>query len=184
MCSLLLLGFTIWRTVTAPGPPRSQPATVGSTEVAIRAVTVDQAFARARAWRTAVNGKPVPYSMVLCYPDFTAVPCVAPAYRTDCSGYVSMILGLETSLVTGDMVADWFAEPLTKEQLRPGDLLVDPAVGAAGHVVLFEKWADTAHTIYWGYEQRGGYGTDHRRIPYPYFHDRVLKPYRYKGMRA
>lgn len=33
-------------------------------------------------------------------------------------------------------------------------------------MVIFEKWANTSHSVYWAYEQRGTYGTTHRQLKY------------------
>jgi hypothetical protein len=140
------------------------------------------AFSRAASWLTANGGGNIPYSMSLCFPGFTSAPCTVPKYRTDCSGFVSMALGLSSSLVTGDMVSSSFSTAITKAQLQPGDLLVNPGTGGSGHVVLFEKWTDSSQTRYWGYEQAGGSGTLHRTIPYPYDNGYQMSPYHYLGM--
>lgn len=44
-------------------------------------------------------------------------------------------------------------------QLLTGDLVID-ATGdnKTWHVVIFEKWANSAHSSYWAFEQRGSYG--------------------------
>jgi hypothetical protein len=60
------------------------------------------------------------------------------------------------------------SHPIGKEDLQAGDILLNRAPGGAGHVVLFDRWADASHTAYVGYEQSPG-GTKHRVIPYPYF---------------
>jgi Protein of unknown function (DUF541) len=70
--------------------------------------------------------------------------------------------------------------PITKNTLRPGDLLINPAAGSAGHVVIFERWTDTTMNRYLGYEQSADGGTHHRTIPYPYFGDYQLSPYRFE----
>ncbi|MFD9318908.1 hypothetical protein ACFWDQ_14620 [Streptomyces sp. NPDC060053] len=48
-------------------------------------------------------------------------------------------------------------------EIQPGDLVVD-AIGNGNtpHVVIFEKWNDSAHRSYTAYEQRGSHGTSHR----------------------
>ncbi|MFF8769637.1 hypothetical protein [Kitasatospora sp. NPDC015120] len=90
-------------------------------------------------------------------------------YRTDCSGYVSMAWhlatpGLDTTSFVPSGVASW----ITKDQLKPGDALLNDAAGASGHVVLFEGWTDSSRTSYSGYEFTSS-GVHHRTIPYPYF---------------
>lgn len=88
-------------------------------------------------------------------------------YRTDCSGYVSMALGLPTSYVTGTLVDVSF--PVAKDALEPGDILNNPAAGSAGHVVLFGGWVDDAHTKYYGYEESPSRGAHVSELPYPYW---------------
>jgi hypothetical protein len=102
-------------------------------------------------------------------------------YRRDCSGYASMALGLPgPGLDTAALAAR--SVPIQKAELRPGDLLIDPASDSDGHVVIFDRWADATMTSYLGYEQSGDGGTHHRVItPYPYFGgDAQMGPYRWK----
>jgi hypothetical protein len=128
-------------------------------------------LARAATWLTAWNGGPVPYSM-----------SIDPAawfggYRRDCSGYASMALGLPgPGLNTSGLAAR--ATPIQKTDLRPGDLLINPAPGGAGHVVIFDHWTDTAMTNFMAYEQSGDGGAHHRVLPYPYFGGYPMSPYR------
>jgi len=60
-------------------------------------------------------------------------------------------------------------------------LLINPAPDLAGHVVTFDRWTDTTMTSYEGFERSGDSGTHHRVIPYPYFGDYVLNPYRWSN---
>ncbi|MFI0167602.1 hypothetical protein [Streptomyces sp. NPDC017095] len=90
-------------------------------------------------------------------------------YRQDCSGYVSMAWDLDTpGLDTTSFVPSGVASWIGKEDLKPGDALLNDAAGASGHIVLFDGWTDSAHTSYSGYEFTGT-GVHHRTIPYPYF---------------
>jgi hypothetical protein len=84
-------------------------------------------------------------------------------YRTDCSGYVSMMWGLTSSYTTQTLPKVSYA--IAKAQLRSGDILDSPGY----HVVLFDAWADAAHTRYWGYEETPNPGATHHVIPYPYW---------------
>jgi hypothetical protein len=129
-------------------------------------------FARAASWLTAWRGGPVPYLS-------SGDPGTwFRGYRRDCSGYVSMALGLPgPGLNTSGLAAR--STVITRDELRPGDLLINTAPNLAGHVVLFERWADATRRTYWGYEQSGDGGTHHRVIPYPYFGDYPMTPYRY-----
>ncbi|MEH3034246.1 MAG: hypothetical protein PGN07_09470 [Aeromicrobium erythreum] len=114
---------------------------------------------RAKTWMTAHNGGPVPYSQSATY----------GGYRTDCSGYVSMAYGygkpgLNTVGLADPSVSTRFT---SKANLRKGDTIIDPnGTSTSRHVVIFEKWANDAKTSYWAYEQRGTYGTTHRKLSY------------------
>ncbi len=126
-------------------------------------------LARAATWLTAWNGGPIPYL------SSTDPSTWFDGYRRDCSGYASMALGLPgPGLDTAGLAARY--TPIAKEQLQPGDLLINPAPNTAGHVVIFDHWADTTMTSYVGYEQSGDGGTHHRPIPYPYFGDYWMQP--------
>jgi hypothetical protein len=98
-----------------------------------------------------------------------------PGWRTDCSGYVSMCLGLPPpGLSTVTLVTEGHLHEITRDELRPGDLVgrCGPGTaGDAGHVVLFDRW-DSEPTTYWAYEFHGGpeNGPQHSLIRYPY-HD-------------
>jgi hypothetical protein len=108
-------------------------------------------------------------------------------YRRDCSGYVSMVLGIPASAgwdgeSTVTLLTDGWVYPITRDQLQPGDLIgaLGPGTdGDAGHVVIFERWIDDNRTAYYGYEQAGGVnGPLHRRIGYPYDGNPGFLPYR------
>ncbi len=115
---------------------------------------------------TALGKQQVPYSQEHWY----------EGYRTDCSGYVSMCWGLRDSLVTSTMPQ--VSHPIAKEDLRAGDILVNRDV-ATGHVILFDRWADYAHSTYVGFELCPQ-GTLHHVLPYPYYDGYgVYEPYRY-----
>lgn len=123
----------------------------------------DTMINRARTWLTANNGGPVPYSMERNWKD---------GYRQDCSGFVSMALGLGKPGLNTVGLADSRNGVTTRlsstSQLQTGDLLIDYSTtdGDFRHVVIFEKWANTSHSAYWAYEQRGTYGTTHRQLKY------------------
>jgi cell wall-associated NlpC family hydrolase len=129
-------------------------------------------LARAESWLTAWHGGPVPY---LSSGDPNTW---FHGYRRDCSGYAPMALGLPgPGLDTRQLAAH--STSITKTDLQPGDLLINPAPGGAGHVVIFDHWANPAMTSYLGYEQSGDSGTHHRQIPYPYFGDYPMTPYHF-----
>jgi hypothetical protein len=129
-------------------------------------------LARAKTWLTAWGGGPVPY--LLSGNSATWFH----GYRRDCSGYVSMALGLPgPGLNTAGLAAA--STVISKPELRPGDLLINTAPNGAGHVVLFDHWNDASMSSYVGYEQSGDGGTHHRTIPYPYYGTYPMIPYRY-----
>jgi hypothetical protein len=68
---------------------------------------------------------------------------------------------------------------ISKTDLRPGDLMINPDTDLRGHVVLFAGWADASMSRYYGYEQTGDGGTHYRSIPYPYFGTYSMTPYRF-----
>lgn len=166
--------------VSAPGGAagacaRNCPQTPSTAPAAGAAACLDglQVLARAATWLTGWNHGLVPYAS-------SADPASwFHGYRRDCSGYASMALGLAgPGMDTGDLVRR--SVPLAKAALRAGDLLINPAPGAAGHVVIFDRWAGSGHTSYLGYEQSADGGTHHRTIPYPYYGAYPMNPYRYQ----
>jgi hypothetical protein len=140
-------------------------------------VTRSEAIDRAKTWMTAWNGGPVPYSMTAKY----------QGWRQDCSGYVSMAWNLPQGSGGGPntvaLLNDGWVRPINWDDLMPGDaigFLGDGSAGAAGHVMLFERWDDAQRTTYWVYEQAGDGGTKHRTHARSY---NGYKPYRYKDIR-
>ncbi|MGW9825520.1 hypothetical protein ACUXNS_000504 [Brevibacterium pityocampae] len=131
-------------------------------------------IARAMFWAE----QPVPYSMEA----YTQGPD-GKMYRTDCSGFVSMAWGLDTSESTVTLPHHSYVIP--KDDLQPGDILLKGGpgtAGAAGHVAIFNGWANAEKTAYYGIEQAGGTGTVARVISYPYDNDASYVPYRKKGL--
>lgn len=128
-------------------------------------------FARPQSWLTSWSGGPVPYL------SSNAPDDLFHGYRRDCSGYVSMALGLPgPGLTTIDLARRSMV--ISAADLRPGDLLINPDTDLRGHVVLFAGWTDTSMKSYRGYEQSGDAGTHYRTIPYPYFGSYSMTPYR------
>ena len=110
--------------------------------------------ARGKVW---VNAN-VPYSQSKCHK--TAGPW-NDRYRTDCSGFISMVWALDRSYTTLDFVTDrkgkW--STISWSSLKPGDAVVYRKNGH-GHIVLFVGWANSAHTAIKAYEEKGtAYGT-------------------------
>ncbi|APU40827.1 FG-GAP repeat domain-containing protein [Streptomyces sp. TN58] len=103
-------------------------------------------------------------------------------YRTDCSGYVSMAWDLDFQPVTNTFAARGVTEPITKSELRAGDALLDDDPGSSGHIVLFEKWANSERTKYWGFDFTPS-GVHHRVYDYPYYPGYgPYAPVRYKNV--
>jgi hypothetical protein len=151
------------------GCPTATSAPNGTREVC---ADRDAVFARARSWLTAWAGGPVPYLSSNTSSDLFG------GYRRDCSGYVSMALGLPgPGMNTITLAAH--STIIDKRALQPGDLMIKPASGGAGHVVLFAGWTDASMSSYRGYEQSGDGGTHYRTIPFPYFGTYTMTPYRF-----
>jgi cell wall-associated NlpC family hydrolase len=71
----------------------------------------------------------------------------------DCSAFLSKVWGVARH--TTDTLKS-VAQPISKDDLQPGDALnlttaADPT--GDGHVRLFDKWADAAHSRMWVYEE-------------------------------
>ncbi|MFH8983915.1 C40 family peptidase [Streptomyces varsoviensis] len=139
--------------------------------LAAPAMKRSEALARAQSW----VGKGLPYNMDGSY----------QGYRTDCSGFVSMAWGIaKPGQATNTFVPNGVAHWITKAELKPGDALNNPNPGKYGHITLFEKWADSSQSSYWGYEFSWS-GVHHRVIPYPYFNGsnpEAFKPLRFNGI--
>jgi hypothetical protein len=101
-------------------------------------------------------------------------------YRTDCSGFVAMTLGLpKPGPNTVGLTSSRFTERIKMSELKKGDLVMDAeGTNTTRHVVIFEKWANSRHTSYWAYEQRGRYGTDYRTRDYGLSSGSEYKAYR------
>ncbi len=114
-----------------------------------------QVIARAKTWKPATAQR-VPYSQTRKH----------GGYRTDGSGYVSMTLGLaKPGPITTALATGAHTRPIKMTDLLQGDLVIDPIGGnTARAVVIFDRWANSGRTSYWAYQQRRGYGTDHRVV--------------------
>lgn len=164
LTTILSLGSLALTAPTAPAAPAAAATTVqtpstASAEAAPR-VTRAQVIARAKTWLTANNGRPVPYSQTKYWKD---------GYRQDCSGYVSMTLGLrKPGPNTVSLKKDGFTRRIAMKDLAPGDLVIKADSDSADfrHVVIFDGWANSAHTTYKSYEQAGGVGTRWKQHSY------------------
>jgi cell wall-associated NlpC family hydrolase len=149
-----------WGLLSAPAIAETSQVASPQASVVAAKVSRSQMLERAKVWLTANNGKQVPYDQTKTWQD---------GYRQDCSGYVSMAAALPGGINGPNTVAlfNQYTVPINKEDMQPGDLFIDKiGNNNTRHVVIFEKWVDSGHTSYMAYEQRGGYGTDHRKLTY------------------
>jgi hypothetical protein len=117
----------------------------------------DEIMGRARLWAST----PRRYSQEDCDPE--------TGYRLDCSGYVSMVWGLDPPGLTTVELPD-LCRLIDPHELLPGDVLMVGGPGTegdAGHAILFDTWDDRARRRVLVYEQTGSVGTVHRVIDYP-----------------
>jgi cell wall-associated NlpC family hydrolase len=133
-------------------------ATVATADATPFTADSGDMLARAETW---LHASPV-YDQDTCFraekgyarTDWNGVlgGCHAPYYRTDCSGFVSMVWDLPVSFATPREGLEHdltdVARLITKEQLRTGDALL--AWGK--HVRLFEHWTDATRTSYVAYD--------------------------------
>ena len=160
-------------TLTAVVPSTASASTAGGS------ITRSEVISRAASW----NG--TPYSTTT----YKYGPGGDIAYRTDCSGYVSMALHLTSSLSTVTLPS--VVTRISKDQLQPGDLVgvLGPNTGGnAGHVLLFNGWTDSSHTYYHAWEDDGASGVHAPTIPWPYWPNTsgpspsLYAPYRYNNI--
>lgn len=149
----------------AAAPKGKRRSLIGDSNVG-GTISRDEVIQRAKTWTDIA----VPYSMNRYRSDANG------RYRTDCSGFVSMAWHLSSSSAnnygetTGTLLD--FTSSISKESLKPGDILLNPSAGASGHVAIFGGWADADHTKYEAYEESGGEPNGyakHSTVPYPYW---------------
>jgi spore coat assembly protein SafA len=134
--------------------PSSGEATPSTPPANTEATSIPGAVDRAQSWVNANGGSGVSYSNSGRW----------GGYRTDCSGYVSMIWQLGTpGLSTKGLASESVSHRIGKDELVTGDVLIDSTGDSVSsrHVVMFDKWADASHTTFYLYEQTPG-GTRHR----------------------
>jgi hypothetical protein len=123
----------------------------------VTSVTGNTVIRRAKTWHPHSDER-IPYSQDTTY----------NGYRTDCSGYASMALRLpKPGPNTVNLASTAYSRPIPMSKLLTGDLVIDSTgTHTQRHAVIFARWANSDHTRYWEYEQRGGYGTDYRTRSY------------------
>jgi hypothetical protein len=157
--------------VKAPATDSGVAAVSATVRVSVTTAFMRTSSVRAQSWVEAG----VPYSQSHRHTNQYGT------YRQDCSGYVSMAWALTSSYTTSTLPE--ISYRITPADLRRGDVLLHKATpGGSGHVVLFDKWANSAHTSYLGYEESPSTGATHHVLPYPYWsgHGTYL-PYRRSG---
>jgi hypothetical protein len=130
-----------------------QAASQNKPVTALAKISRAKVIANAKTWHPHTSSR-VPYSQSKTH----------NGYRTDCSGYASMALALgKPGLNTVGLAKSSVSTRISMSALKQGDLVIDASGNSnTRHVVIFEKWANSKHTSYWEYEQRGSYGTDYR----------------------
>jgi hypothetical protein len=110
---------------------------------------ITRAEVMARAWDWYNQRANITYNSNGSYPDLAG-----KTYRTDCSGYVSMALHLNSAPNTDGLATSTYStllasSPSSSTDLRPGDYLDDTS---DGHVVLFDAWeSDHVHFSYYSF---------------------------------
>ncbi|MEU5880918.1 hypothetical protein [Spirillospora sp. NPDC047279] len=171
--------FAVYGATADTKPSGAAPVAQTATNQTVAAaavpkVTRAQVISRAKTWHPHTS-KRVRYSQNRTH----------GGYRTDCSGYASMTLRLpKPGPNTVGLASKTYSTRIKMSQLKKGDLVID-AIGSntTRHVVIFEKWANSKHTAYWAYEQRGGYGTDYRKRTYGLAKGSQYKAHRPKNIR-
>lgn len=106
-------------------------------------LTIDQLGARQQVLNRAqtwIDQGGVPYSQSAYH----------EGYRTDCSGYASMALGLDAPGLNTVGLAD----PSVSSKIAMADLVIDAdGDNTTRHVVIFVKWTDASKTSYVAYDQ-------------------------------
>ncbi|WP_018348944.1 hypothetical protein [Longispora albida] len=135
---------------TAPAAPAlAAPASSGSAQGASAdgwGIARSTVISRAQYWFA--NRGRIYYNQGGRYPDPQG-----NTYRTDCSGYVSMALGLPRSYGTDDFAGSGSFFPISRSSLAPGDILNNTSGPySSHHVILFDRWeADGVHFSYYSF---------------------------------
>lgn len=163
--SIVIAALMVAGTLAAPASARAA-SSVGGT------ISRSEVISRAQYWAK----KGVKYNM-----NAYAADPQGRKYRTDCSGMVSMALHLGTSASTVSLKS--YVTAISWSSLKPGDIVGTLGAGTEGnkgHVVIFNGWANSAHTKFYTLEETPPKATpSSRKINFP-VHGNIAKPYRYK----
>lgn len=136
-------------------------------------ITRDEIISRGKFW----TDKGIPYSMTATYPD-----AEGRKYRTDCSGFVSMALHASAPGANTVSLPE-IGKEISWDDIQAGDFVGTLGAGtggAAGHVVIFESWADSGKTEMNTLECRGTYGCEPYKRPKSFtVGSFTAKPYKY-----
>ncbi|TWP46273.1 hypothetical protein FKR81_36675 [Lentzea tibetensis] len=169
MLAVAATAITFGSTLAMPDVAEAAEGQLGvacGSYAANRQITRGEILARSRTWLTAR----VPYSQTDCFGNKHG------AYRTDCSGFVSMAWGLRVSYTTH--ILEQVAHRIDWADLRPGDALND----RLNHVALFIGWADTAKTRPIVREQAGPNGSKPVQRVWSAATARTYTPLRYNNL--
>ncbi|MDJ0346844.1 hypothetical protein QMK19_38685 [Streptomyces sp. H10-C2] len=163
-----LLGATLPAHATAAITATSTATAIGGS------ITRAEVLLRAETW----FNKGIAYNWNTTYPDPEG-----RQYRTDCSGYASMALHLPAPGPDTVGLADGsVTTQIAKDQLQPGDLVIAPYSGNAGHAIIFDHWTTADHSRYVAF-QFGATPVRHDEIAYPNGSDqRTFYAYRYNNI--
>jgi hypothetical protein len=135
----------------------NDPVTPSCAPISTPPVSSDE-LTRAKSWLDAH----VPYDQGHSYPNQYG------SYRMDCSGFVSMAFGLPSSYTT--VTLPQVVHRINKDDLQPGDIMLNTASGDNGHTGIFIRWTDALHTHYVSWEENPGLGgAGEQTVPYPYW---------------
>ncbi|MGH3379713.1 MAG: hypothetical protein ACRDP6_33765 [Actinoallomurus sp.] len=167
--AMALAAATVFAPVAAQASaPAAAPVAASRASALAPAISGSEVLARAETWHPHTDQR-IPYSQTATH----------DGYRTDCSGYASMALGLAApGPNTVGLASSSVSTPIALGDLVTGDLIIDSTGDSnTRHVVIFENWTDSSHSAYSAYEQRGGYGTDHRTLTYGLTSGSEFHPY-------
>ncbi|GAA4638559.1 hypothetical protein GCM10023196_096790 [Actinoallomurus vinaceus] len=158
----------------AAARPAAQDVSAAAAPISRRTVIL-----RAGTWHPGKKNR-VPYSQKKYH----------GGYRTDCSGYASMALGLsKPGPNTVALATKTYSTPIRMSALLRGDLVIDASGNnRTRHVVIFYKWVrDKKHHNkiigYMAFDQHGGYGTDYHKVTYGLSKGSQYHAYRPKNIR-
>jgi hypothetical protein len=140
------LGITGWAVTGVSAPDEAQAASsVGGK------ITRTEVLARAADWYSRRHDSDMTYSQVAKTWDGGHTR----QYRRDCSGFVNMAWHMNADPNTDGLDSSTYTTPISRSELRPGDLLDDTINDDGGaypyHAILFGGWENANKTRFWYY---------------------------------